>query len=201
MRSYLNGAEHACCLGGSQSARSAQCLLDQTAAVLRPQDDGFARMGPGMSGEQGAPRRVLVCRAGACLFGFPVESLIEILPPLTVTTLRDAPAYVTGMALVRGRPTPVIDARRVLGLADAAPAQRWVALKVRERCIALAVEEVVGFRAVDRAVLQGMPPLVARVGAGVISQIGELDAELLLVLETGHILESLWSGLRELPPA
>jgi two-component system, chemotaxis family, protein-glutamate methylesterase/glutaminase len=44
-----------------------------------------------MSGEQSAPRRVLACRAGACLFGFPLESLLEIMPPLAVTPLCSLP--------------------------------------------------------------------------------------------------------------
>jgi purine-binding chemotaxis protein CheW len=154
-----------------------------------------------MSGEQSAPRRVLACRAGACLFGFPLESLLEIMPPLAVTPLRDAPAYVAGVSLVRGRPTPVIDVRRMLGLDDARAAVRWVALKVGARCIVLAVEEVIGFRSLDRAVLQDMPPLLAGAGAGVVSEIGAMDAELVVVLETGRMLESAWLALAEMPPA
>jgi hypothetical protein len=62
-----------------------------------------------------------------------------------------------GEALIRGQPTRVYDAG-VLASAVPSSAGRWVTLKTAPRPVALAVDAVLGVRAVDEAKLAPLLP-------------------------------------------
>jgi purine-binding chemotaxis protein CheW len=114
---------------------------------------------------------VLLCRLSTRLIGLP----------LAVETLSGAPPFVIGVSVVRGVPVPVVDAGRLLGARESRPG-RFVTVRAGDRIVALAVDEVVGVRAILTESLQGLPPLLRDAGAEAIAGIGTLDAELLLVL-------------------
>jgi purine-binding chemotaxis protein CheW len=117
-----------------------------------------------------------------------------------VRTMADAPAFVRGIARIRGGAVPVIDASRLLdGAAPsaAAPAPRFVSIKTATtRRVALAVDEVLGVAAIEPAQLSDMPPLLARAGGEVVSAIATLDAELLMVLRTSRLVpDDVWAAI------
>jgi purine-binding chemotaxis protein CheW len=152
--------------------------------------------------------RFLLCRIGTALGALALSDVREIMRPLPVEPLMSPPSFVLGLALIRGMPTPVIDAARLLG-AHAVPSSasgpspfgRFVSLKVGERTAALAVDAVLDIRAIGAALLADIPPLLRATEAGLVSTLGALDARLLLVLEAARLVpESVWSMI-EAPEA
>jgi purine-binding chemotaxis protein CheW len=106
------------------------------------------------------------------------------------------PPFVDGLAIIRGAPVPVVDLARLLGNDSRVTRTRFVVVKVSERRVALAVERVIGVRALDGFVTRGLPPLLSGAGAEFVASVASLDAHLLVVLESGLILpESVWTTL------
>jgi purine-binding chemotaxis protein CheW len=105
------------------------------------------------------------------------------------------PPFVQGVAVIRGMPVPVVTAALLLGEnGPSSPATRFVAIKAAGRRVALAVDQVLGIRAIDAKELSGLPPLLAAASEQVVSAIGTLDGELLLVLRSGRFVpEEVWT--------
>ena len=129
----------------------------------------------------------LICRVQTRLCALPLEHVIETLRPLPVEPVAGAPPFVLGLAVIRGTPLPVIDAARLLG-ADDARTERFVTVMAGNRRVALAVDHVLGVRAVAPQSLHALPPLLHDADTDVIAAIGLLDAELLLVLRSTRLL-------------
>jgi purine-binding chemotaxis protein CheW len=119
--------------------------------------------------------------------------------PLPVEPIRGAGdkalAVVEGLAMIRGAPVPVVDARKLLGM-PAADATRFVVIRTAERRVALVVDAVIGVRRIDEAALPGLPPLLGGAEEGAVSAIGALDAALLIVLDAARVLpDDGWRAL------
>ena len=134
-----------------------------------------------------AGTRVLTCRFAGRTCALPLVNIIETMRPLPIDTLAGAPAFVLGVAVVRGTPVPVVDARRLFGV-PTGDATRWVTLRVASRMVALAVDSVVGVNMVPREELRELPPLLAHAAAGAIDALGTADSELLIVLQTARLV-------------
>lgn len=134
-------------------------------------------------------KSLLVCRVGAKLCALPLRHVVETMRPLPLERLPNMPAFVCGLSIIRGRPTPVLDARLVLGegKAVATAARRCVTLALGQRQVALLVDAVTGIRSVDSAELTQLP-LVLRDAQPEVEALGTLDAELLLVLQHARLL-------------
>jgi purine-binding chemotaxis protein CheW len=107
--------------------------------------------------------------------------------PLPVTPLAGAPAFVQGLSVIRGTPVPVVDLGALLSGSDPAKPTRFVTLRLDGRCVALAVEGVLGIRELP-GTLSSLPPLLADASAEAVSALGILDAELVLVLEAARLV-------------
>jgi len=119
---------------------------------------------------------------------------------LAVEPLPGAPAFVAGVSIIRGAPVPVVDAAALLdGAATREVATRpgrLVTLRVGERHVALAVDEVLGVRAIPAADLRELPPLLGEARGDGVAWLGAHDDGLLVVLEgTRLIPDSLWAAL------
>jgi purine-binding chemotaxis protein CheW len=130
----------------------------------------------------------------------PLGNVIEITRLLPMEPLARSPPFVLGLTILRGAPTPVVDAGSLFGEHTAAP-QRLVAIRTGGRTVALAFTAVVGLRAFGMEVAAALPPLLGEAAADVVTAIAALDAELLHVLDTARmasqaVLES--AGLAEL---
>jgi light-regulated signal transduction histidine kinase (bacteriophytochrome) len=91
---------------------------------------------------------VLVTRVGGVACAFPIAHVVETMRPLPIEPIGgsdSALALVDGLAMVRGAPIPVIDARRLLGI-PGAPATRFVIVRAAERRVALVVDAVIDIR-------------------------------------------------------
>ena len=116
--------------------------------------------------------------------------------PLPVEPLAEMPIFVLGLAVIRGNPVAVVDTGALLGVTGEAQATRFVLLRLGERRVALAAEEVLGIREISPSVLHDLPPLLRDASAAIVSAIGTLDTELLLVLHAVRILpEAVWDTL------
>lgn len=137
---------------------------------------------------------VLLCKVRERLCALPLVHVVETMRPLPVEVFPDMPPAVRGLAIVRGKPTPVIDAAALVGL-DAPPDEhRFVTLRTGDRCFAVAVDEVIGVRSLPMADLEGLPPLLGVHNADVVTAVASLDRELLLVLDSLRIVpEDAWS--------
>jgi purine-binding chemotaxis protein CheW len=108
-----------------------------------------------------------------------------------------APAFILGLARIRGAAVPVVDLARVLeygGSGDDShlertliPASRFVSLRVEGRCVALAVQEVLGVRTPDASRWETLPPLLAQ-SQSAAQAIGTLDSAFFLVLESARLI-------------
>ena len=129
----------------------------------------------------------LVCRVRTRLCALPLGCVVETMRPLPVEPLAGAPAFVRGLALIRGVPLPVVDAARLLGDPEE-PCGRFVVVDTGSRRVALAFGSVLGVRALAATTLHPPAPLLGEAHAEVVAAIGRLDSELLLVLGNTRIL-------------
>ncbi len=142
----------------------------------------------------------LVVRAGTCVCALPLRMVGETMRPLPIEQLPGAPDGVLGVSVVRGRPTPVVEARRVLEQDGAEPAARFVTLKLGSRAAALAVDAVLGVRSIEAQHLESMPPVLGT-GAPAAAALGTLDRELLLVLTATRLVpDAVWETLARTAP-
>jgi purine-binding chemotaxis protein CheW len=131
----------------------------------------------------------LICRVQNWRCALALSEVVEILRPLPVEAVAGAPFFLRGLALIRGMPLPVVDAARLLGDTDGATEPgRFIVLRVAERRVALAVDEVLGVRALPADARHALPPLLDEAGRDGVAGIGRLDAELLLVLRGARLL-------------
>ena len=134
------------------------------------------------------PELVVLFRARRHLCAVSVTHVQETMRPLPITPLAAMPIFILGLSLIRGATTPVMDVGAVLGAEDAPKTTRFITLRMNERCVALAVESVLGVREISPDSLQRLPPLLRDASVEVVSSIGMLDAEFLLVLGAARLL-------------
>jgi len=138
----------------------------------------------------------LVALVGGKRLALALSDVIEVMRPLPVSKLTGTPPFVLGVAVVRGAPVPVIDAGALLGETGPRTFSRFVSLRLGGRSAALAVDGLVGVRALEDSELKVMPPLLREVVSGVADAIGSLDEDLLLVLRAGKIVpEQVWQAI------
>lgn len=141
------------------------------------------------------PGTVLLCRVQTKILALPIADVVETMRQLPVEMLAGAPAFVSGVSVIRGAVVPVVDAALLLGGGDSV-AGRLVTLRVGGRRVALAVDEVLGVEVLAPDLLPGSPPLLQEAGSGVVEAIGRLDAELLLVLRSARLMpEEAWGTI------
>jgi purine-binding chemotaxis protein CheW len=117
--------------------------------------------------------------------------------PLPIEPLAAMPGFILGLSIIRGTPTPVVDARRLVGADPTYAPTRFLTLKIEDRRVALAVDAVVGIRDLATQGLVDLPPLLHEADRGVVSAIGTLDSGLLLVLRGARVVpQPVWQALK-----
>lgn len=147
--------------------------------------------------------RFLLCRIGSCIGALALKDVQETMRPLPIEPLMGTPPFVLGLAIIRGLPTPVIDAGSLIGppkssspILSPSPA-RFVSLKLDERTAALAVDAVLDVCSLPSETLSNIPPLLLGVGAQLVSVMGALDGKLLLVLGAARLVpNSVWIAIK-----
>lgn len=138
----------------------------------------------------------LLCRVGDVLCALPLQHVQETMRPLPVERIAGVPPFVRGLAVIRGAPTPVIDAGALLGGGASLAPTRFVTVKTGRRLVALAVDAVLGIREIPAGSVDALPPLFQNAHLDVISAVGTLDSELVLVLRSARLVpEEVWSTI------
>lgn len=138
----------------------------------------------------------LLCRVRSILCALPLEHVEETMRPLPVEPIQGVPSFVRGLAVVRGVPTPVVDAASLLN-GDGSQATRFVTVRTGTRRVVLTVDAVVGVIEIPPDAVDGLPPLFQSHGLDAISAIGALDADLLLVLRSTRLIpDDVWATIQ-----
>jgi purine-binding chemotaxis protein CheW len=125
----------------------------------------------------------------------PLEHVVETMRPLPLESIAGMPAFVRGVSIIRGVPTPVVDLGAVLG-APSNAFERIVTLRLDARQVALAVTAVLGVRDLDLSAIQELPPLLGGASTDLLEAIGTLDEQFLMVLRAGWELpDKVWATL------
>ncbi|UXH77347.1 chemotaxis protein CheW [Roseateles amylovorans] len=140
----------------------------------------------------------LLCRVQARLCGLPLDTVEEILRPQPVRPLAAPVAHVLGLARIRGRWVPVVDLAGLLGLNGGA-VRRYVVLRVCDRQVAVAVDEVMGLHRLSLEAMDALPPLLRDPGHAAVAALAARDEDLIALLDTARLLPDDW--LSTLPDA
>jgi purine-binding chemotaxis protein CheW len=140
-----------------------------------------------MTGKDHYQESWLLCRAGSHLCALPLAQILEVMRPLPIEPLAEAPAFMRGIAVIRGGPVAVIDLGHLLGQTRTKPA-RFVTTRVGGRILGLAVTEVLGVRRDDQIGSHAPVPLLREAAREAVSSIGALDSEALLFLDKLQLL-------------
>jgi purine-binding chemotaxis protein CheW len=115
--------------------------------------------------------------------------------PLPIEPLAGMPAFVRGLAIVRDRPTPVIDASALLCDRPSIP-QRFVTVTPGPHAFMLAVDAVVGVRTLEPGVVGELPSLLRTPRLAAVAAAGALDGALLLFLQSARLVpDDVWSAI------
>jgi purine-binding chemotaxis protein CheW len=139
---------------------------------------------------------VLLVRSRSRICALPLVHVSEILRRLPVQPMPNGPAFVQGVSILRGEPVPVVDLGLLLGLPGDPAVRRLVSLRVGERRVALAVEEVLKVASGAAMARHDLPPLLRGAAEGTVRSIAVLDNQFLTVLEAARLVpDEVWDRL------
>lgn len=132
-----------------------------------------------------APVNWLLCLAASHHFALPMQHVVETMRMLPVEPVAGCPPIVCGLSVIRGVPTPVIDAALLF---DGQPGQRerLVTVRTGKRTIALAMQAVVGVWEMADDELDDLPPLLGSMDA--FAGLARLDQQLVFLLRTARMI-------------
>ena len=145
--------------------------------------------------QEESPALVVTVGARAC--AIPLIHLSEVMRPLPIEPVAGTPAFVRGVSVIRGLPTPVVDLKALLENGEnSATYGRFVTIKAEERRVAIGVDGVAGLVNLDSAQLGELPSILRDVAADLIEAIGTRDAQLLVVLRAARLVpDEVWTTL------
>ena len=125
----------------------------------------------------------VVFRAGPLLCALRLDEVVETMRPLDTQPLAGTPAFVLGISVLRGVPTPVIDVARLLG-GCSGTVERFIAVRTERGAVALATGGVLGISTVDASAAGGHPALLGARSSRLVAGVGIVGAEPLLLLQS-----------------
>src|SRR5580693_6854194 len=141
--------------------------------------------------------KTLVVRAQAYLCALPLELVIEAMRPLPIEPIAGVPAFVRGMSIIRGEPTPVIDLALLLGAPREMP-WRFVTIRVAGKQVALSVGAVAGIYDLDPRVMDRLPTLLRGASTEFVDSVRILDEQFLFALRSRWELPAeVWQAMTE----
>jgi purine-binding chemotaxis protein CheW len=136
----------------------------------------------------------LVFRAGPLLCALRLGEVIETMRPLATHPLAGTPAFVTGICIMRGVPTLVIDVARLLGGA-AAEVSRFIAVRTERGPVAFATGDIQGVRPVSIGGAGQHAALLGDAPARLIAAVGTIDAAPVLLVQSMRLVpDEVWAA-------
>jgi purine-binding chemotaxis protein CheW len=136
----------------------------------------------------------LVFRAGALLCALRLDEVIETMRPLATHPLAGTPAFVTGICIMRGIPTLVIDVARLLGGAEA-EVSRFIAVRTERGPVAFATGDIYGVRPLSTTTAGRHDALLGESPARLIAAVGTIDAAPVLLLQSMRLVpDEVWAA-------
>ncbi len=125
-------------------------------------------------------------------FGIDILIVQEIIRPVTITRVPNAPAFVEGVINLRGRIIPVVDLRKRFGLPPRPRDKntRIVVVEIDDTVMGFMMDAVKEVIRVHRDVIEPPPELTIGIDAHYISGVAKLDDRLLILLELERVLSS-----------
>lgn len=153
------------------------------------------------SADSTAPASVeplLFFRAAAYGCALPLSHVVETMRPLPIEPMAGLPPCVSGVCVIRGAATPVLDLGALLSGGAPGPAGRFISIKTGRGQAALAVSSIAGIAAPGETALQELPPLLKAPHSAAVEALGALDERLFFVLSAGRLVpEDVWTALSE----
>ncbi len=139
--------------------------------------------------------KFLVVSARTTVCAIALEHVVETCRPLPLTEVSWRPlAFVVGATRMRGTVAIVVDLGLLLGSSIPASWQRFVAIRLGERQVALAVEKVFGVEELEA--VGELPPLLQSVDTTFVEGIRIRDGELLTILSLSRMIPpDVWDAL------
>lgn len=141
---------------------------------------------------------VLSLRSSTTICAIPIKDISEVMRPLPLNVIPDSPIFLLGISVIRGHSIPIVDFGTLVGLNKSKPPEKYVVLKVESRKVALAVENVMGIKKLSRGFMDQLPPLFQNVHPDIITQIGILDEEFLIVIRASKLIPiEVWDKISQ----
>jgi purine-binding chemotaxis protein CheW len=149
--------------------------------------------------DEAIPNPALLVRVTGAICAFPLAEVIETMRPLPVEPLENQCDLIQGVARIRGNAVPVVDLTALFHddpICDLPT--RFVTLRVGLRCVALAVQSVIGVVDLSHQIFGDLPPLLKNVRTELIQSLGTLDSEFLVTLDAARLVpDSVWQELAQ----
>ncbi|MGH9647296.1 MAG: chemotaxis protein CheW [Bryobacteraceae bacterium] len=141
--------------------------------------------------------KYLLVSVGTRSCAFALTDVSETMRALRTQPLPDAPAFIAGVATVRGELTVVVSAPVLLSEAGA-ESRRMVVLKAGPRKFGITVSEVAGIVELDDASGEDLAPLLPSLTSDYVEKLLKLESSFATVLNGARMVpESVWQSLRE----
>ena len=135
-------------------------------------------------------RSYLLVRCRSWLCAIPLAGVIETMRVLPLQPVAGVPAFVRGLALVRGELVPVIELAVLLGTQEPGTTHRLVLVRTQTHWLALAVDEVL--RVVSGELPRGaeVAPLLSQALPEQVAALATLDGAALAILQSTNLLSA-----------
>ncbi len=123
-------------------------------------------------------------------FGVDILNVQEIIRPVDITRVPNAPAFVEGVINLRGRIVPVVDLRKRFNLPqrERDKNSRIIVVELGDKIVGFMVDAVREVLRVDPAVIEPPPELAIGIDAHYITGVAKLEDRLLILLDLERIL-------------
>ena len=123
-------------------------------------------------------------------FGIDILKVQEIIRPVPITRVPNAPPFVEGVINLRGRIVPVIDARKRFGLPPREMDEdcRIVVVELVGKTVGFIMDAVREVIRVERGVIEPPPELALGIDADYLSGVAKLEDRLLILLDVERVL-------------
>ncbi|MDQ7040275.1 MAG: chemotaxis protein CheW [Rhodothermus sp.] len=123
-------------------------------------------------------------------FGVDILNVQEIIRPVDITRVPNAPAFVEGVINLRGRIVPVVDLRKRFNLPqrERDKNSRIIVVELGDKIVGFMVDAVREVLRVDASVIEPPPELAIGIDAHYITGVAKLEDRLLILLDLERIL-------------